>query len=310
MAERAMAVLDSIGDAVLSTDLTGNVIYLNRVAEHMTGWSAAEAYGRPLHEVLQVIDAESRDPVRDPLTMAMRRNAIVGLGENCVLIGRDGSESAIEDTAAPVHDRSGQVTGAVMVFRDVGAARALSLRMSHLAQHDVLTGLPNRMLLTDRLDRAIAAARRHGVSLAVLFLDLDGFKHINDSLGHSTGDRVLQAVARRLEAGVRRSDTVSRHGGDEFVVLLSEVACAKDATLNADKLLAAIAVPHHIDNQALQVTASLGISLYPADGTDPETLLQQADIALLRAKARRNSLLPQHDGPGACVQVGASRQVS
>jgi diguanylate cyclase (GGDEF)-like protein/PAS domain S-box-containing protein len=310
MAERAMAVLDSIGDAVLSTDLTGNVIYLNRVAEHMTGWSAAEAYGRPLHEVLQVIDAESRDPVRDPLTMAMRRNAIVGLGENCVLIGRDGSESAIEDTAAPVHDRNGQVTGAVMVFRDVGAARALSLRMSHLAQHDVLTGLPNRLLLTDRLDRAIAAARRHGVSLAVLFLDLDGFKHINDSLGHSTGDRVLQAVARRLEAGVRRSDTVSRHGGDEFVVLLSEVACAKDATLNADKLLAAIAVPHHIDNQALQVTASLGISLYPADGTDPETLLQQADIALLRAKARRNSSRPQHEGPVACVQVGASRQVS
>ena len=203
MAERAMAVLDSIGDAVLSTDLTGNVIYLNRIAEHMTGWSAAEAYGRPLHEVLQIIDAESREPIRDPLTMAMRRNAIVGLGENCLLIGRDGSESAIEDTAAPVHDRNGQVTGAVMVFRDVGAARALSLRMSHLAQHDVLTGLPNRLLLTDRLDRAIAAARRHGVSLAVLFLDLDGFKHINDSLGHSTGDRVLQAVARRLEAGVR-----------------------------------------------------------------------------------------------------------
>ena len=308
MAERAMAVLDSIGDAVLSTDLTGNVIYLNRVAEHMTGWSAAEAYGRPLHEVLQVIDAETRDPVRDPLTMAMRRNAIVGLGENCVLIGRDGSESAIEDTAAPVHDRNGQVTGAVMVFRDVGAARALSLRMSHLAQHDVLTGLPNRLLLTDRLDRAIAAARRHGVSLAVLFLDLDGFKYINDSLGHATGDRVLQAVARRLEAGVRGSDTVSRHGGDEFVVLLSEVTCAEDATLNADKLLAAIAVPHHIDNQALQVTASVGISLYPADGTDPGTLLQRADLALLRAKAQRSSSLSQHDGPGAYVQVGASRQ--
>ena len=310
MAERAMALLDSIGDAVLSTDLTGNIIYLNRVAEHMTGWPAAEAYGRPLHEVLQIIDADSRDPVRDPLAMAMRRNAIVGLGENCVLVGRDGTESAIEDTAAPVHDRNGQVTGAVMVFRDVGAARALSLRMSHLAQHDVLTGLPNRLLLTDRLDRAIASARRHGVSLAVLFLDLDGFKYINDSLGHATGDRVLQAVARRLEAGVRGSDTVSRHGGDEFVVLLSEVACAEDATLNADKLLASIAVPHHIGDHALQVTASVGISLYPADGGDPGTLMQRADLALLRAKAQRRSSLPQDDGVGACVQIGASRPAS
>jgi diguanylate cyclase (GGDEF)-like protein/PAS domain S-box-containing protein len=291
-AERAVAMLDSIGDAVLSTDLVGNVVYLNPIAEHMTGWSAAEARGRPLHEVLQIIDADSRESVRDTLTMAMRRDAIVGLGENCLLIGRDGHESAIEDTAAPVHDRDGQVTGAVIVFRDIGAARALSLRMSHLAQHDILTGLPNRLLLTDRLDRAIAAARRHGVSLAVLFLDLDGFKRINDSLGHATGDRMLQSVARRLAAGVRDSDTVSRHGGDEFIVLLSEVVCAEDAMFSADKLLAAIAVPHRIDGQALQVTASVGISLYPADGTDPEILLQQADLALLRAKAHRRSWPP------------------
>ena len=157
--------------------------------------------------------------------------------------------------------------------------------MSHLAQHDVLTGLPNRLLLTDRLDRAIAAACRHGNQLAVLFLDLDRFKRINDRLGHAAGDQVLQSVASRLVAGVRRSDTVSRHGGDQFVVLLSEVACADDAACTADALRTRIAAPHRIDGRDLRVTASVGIAVYPADGTDAATLLNTADFALLRAKS-------------------------
>ena len=286
-AEHAQATLDSIGDAVLCTDLAGNVTYLNPVAERMTGWSASEASGRALQEVLRIIDAENRQPVRDPLAMAMRRDAIVGLADSCLLIHRDGRESLVEDTAAPIHDRNGQVSGAVIVFRDVGAARALSLRMSHLAQHDALTGLPNRLLLNDRLDRAIAAARRHGSLLAVLFMDLDRFKGINDSLGHVVGDRVLQSVARRLVAGVRDSDTVSRQGGDEFIVLLSEVACAEDAAFSADKLLAATAVPHLIDGEDLHVTASVGIGVYPIDGTDAVTLLRKADLAMLAARRQR-----------------------
>jgi len=290
--QRAQAMLDSIGDAVLSTDLAGNITYLNPVAERMTGWSASEALGRPLQEVLRIIDADSREPVRNPLAMATAEDATFGLSANCLLIRRDGRESAIEDTAAPVHDRHGQVTGAVIVFHDVGAARALSLRMSHLAQHDILTGLPNRLLLTDRLDRAIATARRHVSSLAVLFMDLDRFKRINDCLGHAAGDQVLQSVAARLVAGVRSSDTVSRYGGDEFVVLLTEVACAEDAAFSADNLLASIAAPHRIDGEDLYVTASVGIGVYPADGTDAEALLKEADLALLRAKAQRRACPP------------------
>jgi diguanylate cyclase (GGDEF)-like protein/PAS domain S-box-containing protein len=287
MPHDARVTLDSIGDAVLSTDLAGNVTYLNPVAERMTGWTESEAVGRPLQEVLRIIDADSREPVLNPLAMAMRCNTNAGVSENCLLVGRDGRESAIEDTAAPIHDHNGKVTGAVIVFHDVGVARALSLRMSHLAQHDVLTGLPNRMLLADRLERAIAAAHRHGGSLAVLFLDLDHFKRINDRLGHAAGDEVLQSVARRLVASVRRTDTVSRHGGDEFVVLLSEVACAEDAAFSADNLLAAIAVPQFIEGRNLRVTASAGISVYPFDGLDAAMLLKKADFALLDAKARR-----------------------
>ena len=285
----AQVILDSIGDAVVSTDIAGNITYLNPVAERMTGWSRSEASGKPLQHVVRIIDALSREPVRDPLAMAMRQDDTVGLGDGCLLVRRDGEESAIEDTAAPIHDSGGQVTGAVIVFHGVGAARAMSDRMSHLAQHDQLTGLPNRLLLHDRLSRAIALARRRASSLAVLFLDVDRFKCINDSMGHAAGDELLQSIAGRLTACVRDSDTVCRYGGDEFVVMLSEVACSEDAAFSADQLLAAIARPHRIDDQDLHVTASVGVSVYPDDGTDAVTLLRKADLALLRAKPDRSA---------------------
>ena len=287
--ERAQVTLNSIGDAVISTDVAGRVTYLNVVAESMTGWWRQEACGRPLQEVLRIIDGDSREPALNPLAMAILYNKIVGLGANSVLIRRDGYESAIEDTAAPIYDRRGQVTGAVIVFHDVAVARAMSLRMSYLAQHDFLTELPNRMLLNDRLTQAIASAHRHRKSLAVLFLDVDHFKHINDSLGHAIGDQVLQSIAQRLVACVRRSDTVSRQGGDEFVILLSEVARAEDAAFTADKILAAVNRPHLIDHQELHVTVSIGIGVYPDDGADAETLLKSADMALFQAKAQGRS---------------------
>jgi len=287
--ERAQVTLNSIGDAVISTDVIGHVTYLNAVAESMTGWSRQEASGRPLQDVLRIIDGDSREPALNPLAMAILYNKSVGLSANCVLIRRDGYESAIEDTAAPIHDARGQVTGAVIVFHDVGVARAMSLRMSYLAQHDFLTELPNRLLLNDRLTQAIASAQRHRKSLAVLFLDVDHFKHINDSLGHAIGDQLLQSIAQRLVACVRHSDTVSRHGGDEFVVLLTEVTRAEDAALTANKILAAVSRPHLIGPQDLHVTVSVGIGVYPDDGADAETLLQNADIALFQAKAQGRS---------------------
>ena len=284
--ERAQVTLASIGDAVISTDVAGNITYLNPVAESMTGWSRLEASGRPLQEVLRLIDGDSREPALNPLAMATLHNKTVGLGANCVLIRRDGYESAIEDTAAPIHDRRGQVIGAVIVFHDVSVARAMSLRMSYLAQHDFLTELPNRMLLNDRLTQAIAAAHRHRISLAVLFVDVDHFKHINDTLGHAIGDRILKSIAQRLVACVRSSDTVSRYGGDEFVVLLSEVAHSDDAASSVHKIFAVLSTPHRIEQEELHVTVSVGIGVYPGDGTDAETLLKNADTALLSAKTQ------------------------
>jgi len=282
--ERAQVTLNSIGDAVLSTDIEGNVTYLNLVAERMTGWSREEASGRPLAEVLQIIEGVTREPVRNPMGLAARQNKTVGLTADCILIRRDGFESAIENSAAPIHDRGGQVIGAVIVFRDVSQTRAQTLKMSHLAQHDFLTDLPNRLLLNDRLTQAIALARRDGNQLAVLFLDLDRFKHINDSLGHAIGDQLLQSVAERLAACVRTSDTVSRQGGDEFVILLSKVEHAKDAARSAEKMLAALTTSHRIAQHDLHVTVSIGIGIYPDDGQDAETLVKSADTAMYHAK--------------------------
>ena len=170
------------------------------------------------------------------------------------------------------------------IFRDQTTARATAQQITHSAEHDFLTGLPNRMLLNDRLGHAIALARRRKNKVAVLFLDLDGFKHINDSLGHPIGDKLLQSVAIRLMACVRGSDMVSRQGGDEFVVLLSDVQRPEDVAVTAQRLLRAVAGVHSVDGHDLQITTSIGVSIYPDDGLDAETLIKNADTAMYQAK--------------------------
>ena len=283
-AERARVTLDSIGDAVLSTDVKGYVTYLNRIAEALTGWSAKEAVGRPLAEVFKIIDGVTREPAPDPMEHAIRANKVVGLTMNCVLIRRDGQESAIEDAAAPILDSDGELSGAVIVFRDVNAARAMALKMSHLAQHDALTDLPNRSLLTQQLVQAIALAGRHDRQVAVLFLDLDHFKNVNDTLGHAIGDELLQSVGERLRSCVRQTDTVCRQGGDEFIVLLSEIGGRVDAISCARKILTALSATHPIDGNDINIGSSIGISVFPENGQDADVLLKAADTAMYYAK--------------------------
>jgi diguanylate cyclase (GGDEF)-like protein/PAS domain S-box-containing protein len=282
--ERAQVTLNSIGDAVICTDISGRITFLNLVAERMTGWAWQEAAGRPMAEVFRIIDAVSRETTPNPMELAVANDRVMNLPANCILLRRDGFEAPIEDSVAPIHDREGKATGAVIVFRDVSAARAMSLQMAHSAQHDFLTGLPNRMLFNDRVNQAIALAARHMKKVAVLFLDLDGFKHINDSLGHPIGDKLLQSIAQRLVNCVRGADTVSRQGGDEFVVLLSEVAQAEDAAITARRMLQAVAEAHGVDHHDLHVTTSIGLSIYPDDGLDAETLIKNADTAMYQAK--------------------------
>jgi diguanylate cyclase (GGDEF)-like protein/PAS domain S-box-containing protein len=269
------AILNSIGEAVLSTDVSGNITYLNQAGQILTGWSCEEAAGRPMAEVFRILDAPHSDTALDQA---------VHQPSSCILIRRNGVEIPIESSVSLLHGRQGQVTGSVTVARDVTAARSMALQMTHSALHDVLTGLPNRILLNDRINQAIALASRHRKKFAVLFLDLDGFKYINDSLGHPVGDELLQSVAKRLVGCVRASDTISRQGGDEFVVLLSEMDQSDEAAVMARRLLEAVTDTHSIGEHNLHVTMSIGLCIYPDDGVDAETLIKNSDTAMYQAK--------------------------
>jgi diguanylate cyclase (GGDEF)-like protein/PAS domain S-box-containing protein len=282
--EWAQVTLNSIGDGVICADTLGNINFLNLEAEKMSRWSSEPAKGRPMAEVFRIVDSTSREVIANPAETAIEQDRTTHLPPNAVLIGRDRSETPIEGSVAPIHDRHGELTGAVIVFRDVSAAQAMSSAMTHSAHHDFLTGLPNRMLFNDRVNQAIGRGMRHGKKVAVLFLDLDGFKHINDSLGHPLGDELLCSIAECLGNCVRQVDTVSRQGGDEFVVLLSEMGKAEDAAITARRILKAVAQTRSIANHDLTITASLGVSVFPDDGLDAETLIKNADTAMYQAK--------------------------
>ena len=282
--ERSRITLNAIGDAVLSIDLSGNLIYINRAAEIMTGWPQNDALGRPIAEVFNIINSTTRKAVFNSTTSIIHENEIVTLEANPILLRSDGTECVIENSIKAIYNRDGKVTGAVIIFHNADDSRTTALKMTHLAQHDFLTGLPNRLLLTERLSQAIGLAYRNNMQVALLFIDLDFFKHINDSLGHAIGDQLLQSVAERLVSCVRATDTVCRQGGDEFVILLSEIERPQDAALTAEKLFVAFSEPHLIGVHELHITLSIGISVYPGDGKNAEALMQNADAAMYHAK--------------------------
>jgi diguanylate cyclase (GGDEF)-like protein/PAS domain S-box-containing protein len=288
----AQATLDAIGDAIVTTDAAGTVTYLNRAAERMTSWPAADAIGRPIDAVLHLIDPDTRLDLPSPLRLAMAGDKTVALPLHCLLIGRDGQETPVEDSTAPVHDADGAVSGAVIVFRHVGATLAHARAMAHAALHDPLTGLPNRLLVLDRLVTALAIARRRRGPLAVGFLDIDNFKRVNDRAGHAAGDRLLREVATRLRASLRVSDTVGRYGGDEFVIVLPELAARANVTAIAATMQAATAGIYTVDDRDVHITVSLGMALSPRGDDDAAAIIARADQAMYDAKAR---------GPGECT---------
>lgn len=284
--DMAQITLNSIGDAVLVVNPQGEVIYLNTVAEKLTGWSSKAALGHPVEDVFRIVDGTTRERAVSPSRRAISEGRIVELELGSVLIRKDGTDLAIEDSAAPILNRSGAIVGAVIVFHDARESRTVTARMSHQAHHDSLTGLPNRLLLMERLNQAIGMAGRHHKQIALLFLDLDHFKEINDAYGHAVGDHLLRDIAGDIVSCVRGTDTVSRLGGDEFVILLTQVEAMRDAAQVAEKLLAKFARPRVIDGHSLKVTLSIGISSYPENGLDAGALMQNADSAMYVTKSQ------------------------
>jgi diguanylate cyclase (GGDEF)-like protein/PAS domain S-box-containing protein len=266
-------------DAVVITDRDGRIEYVNEAFEAVTGYAREAVLGRT--PALLKSGKQGPEFYRKMWQMILAGSVF---SEVFVNRRRDGTLYYEEKIITPLTDADGRITHFVATGRDISERVQIQERMQYLAHHDALTELPNRALFLDRLKQALARARWHQRLVAVLFLDIDHFKNINDSLGHDAGDRLLQELAKRLGGALRDGDTVARFGGDEFVILLDDVAAPGDVRALAHKLLAVLAAPFPAADAVLHVSASIGISLFPADGEDAATLLKHADTAMYRAK--------------------------
>jgi diguanylate cyclase (GGDEF)-like protein/PAS domain S-box-containing protein len=277
--------LKSIGDGVIATDTKGTITFMNRMAEALTGWLQSDAVGRPFTEVLHLVHARTRENVESLVERVLAENLIIEMGPDTVLITRDGQEVPVDDSAAPITDDDENVNGVVIVFRDITTRKGVEDQLRYLSAHDALTGLPNRTLFVDRLAIAFELARRHSdYQFAVLFIDLDRFKIINDSLGHLFGDQVLITAAKRLGEDLRGEDTLARLGGDEFVILLSCINGLLDAIHFAKRIMNKMTTAVSVDGIDVFTSASIGIALNGERYERPEDILRDADTALYQAK--------------------------
>ena len=278
------ALLASIRDAMVTTNAAGRVLRLNAAAHSLTGWTEADAIGRRIEEVINLREYGTDNPHPNPAYGALRDRRVVEDTGHSLLVGRDGRRIGMHLKAVPMLDGGGRVEGCLVLFHDASEAIRLAERMSYLGQHDTLTGLPNRILLVDRLEQATRLADRNSDHLAVIFLDLDNFHQVNEAHDHAAADQVLRELAYRLCDALRESDTVCRLGADEFVILLRGVHSYTSVEGIAAKLLRVVATPHMIGQETIEITCSMGISLYPRDASDAETLMHMADGAMHRAK--------------------------
>jgi diguanylate cyclase (GGDEF)-like protein/PAS domain S-box-containing protein len=288
--ELAEVTLRSIGDAVITTDPKLRITSLNPIAEAMTGWTSIEAQGRVIEEIFQLFDAQHGNPVANPLRVAIEHNTIVDLAGKTLLRHRHGFDTPVEDSSAPIHDHADNVIGGVLVFHDVSETRALALKMIHLTQHDTLTGLPNRSQLQGHIEQALATATRRQQRAAVLYIDIDNFKQVNELYGHAEGDRVLRAFTAQVRRCLASDELLSRHGGDEFVVVLAHVESIGEVASMCQKLVTCCEQTHVAELPELSLRVSIGISIFPDDAVEPESLLQHAETATYAAKAQG-----QHD---------------
>lgn len=287
--ERAQVTLQSIGDGVITTDSEGRIDYLNPVAEQLSGWSSLDARGQQINKVLRLLDETSHEELENPLLRCLRENKVVAFAEQSVLVNRLGQEIAIQDSAAPIRDRNGRTVGAVVVFRDVTKERRLKRALSYQASHDALTGLINRREFDNKLQLAVQSAREGEGPHALLYVDLDQFKVVNDTCGHSAGDRLLRDVTGILRQHVRAADTISRLGGDEFGVLVQHCS-AEQAARIADNIRQAVRdYRFSWEQNSTSIGASIGVVEITSDSESVASLLSAADIACYAAKdAGRN----------------------
>jgi len=286
-------ILEGIVDGVIATDVHGVITFMNPVASLLTGWKANAVVSKRIEDILQLFDGDKETPVVFSPQEIIEKEGFPETVPNLYIINPQG-KTPIEIKASVIKDESGVPAGLVILLRDITERRNHEQELRRLAIHDTLTQLPNRLLFFDRLHLALSHARRHGHSLAILMLDLDNFKKVNDTYGHFVGDQLLKEAGQRLVAAIRSTDTVARFGGDEFVLLLPEIQSEAAAAQIAQRILEVIRSPFEINQIPLLITVSIGLALFPEDGQDPESLITNADLALYAAKDRGRNRLCFH----------------
>lgn len=300
--ERAQVTLGAIAEAVISVDADGKIEYLNGQAEHLTGWTDPDARGRPLSEVYQISDEETLEPQEPRLLSLIKDDRALAPNQPAVLTTKDGRQIAIEDAAAPIRLPAGGDAGGVIVFRDVTESRQLLKTVTYQATHDPLTGLVNRRELEKCLQRSLDRSRQSRVSGAVLFMDLDQFKIVNDTCGHEAGDELLRQLASLYRNEIRERDTLGRLGGDEFALIVDH--CSRDEALSiADKILDSTRAFEFVrDGRVFKIGVSIGLATFDARTSSTEEVLTLADRACYVAKASGKNQIRIDAG----VQAGAT----
>ena len=287
------SLMETMADSIYFKDRQCRLVRVNRkMARDLGRADTAELIGRTDVELFG--EEFGRRTMLDDLRIMETDEPIIGLTESRQL--ESGQVNWTLTTKTPLHDAAGAVVGLLGITREINELKRAELALENLATHDTLTGLPNRYLMFDRLNQLLVRAERYRSSFAVLFIDLDGFKRVNDSRGHDVGDFVLRAVAERLRQSVRAADTVARIGGDEFVILVDALRAGPDATTLAQKIQGVLGKPFPLPGGAAKVTVSIGISRYPEDGDAADVLLKAADVAMYRAK--QEAAPPRQVGPG------------
>lgn len=276
--QRARA-FDYLFDAVVVTDTTGTIVDWNTGSENLYGYSRDDAIGQPV-SILHV--PEDVDHITAEVIAAVGKHGKWS-GE-VRMLHKDGHIGWIESMCVPILDDDGQMTGALGINRDITSRIEEKERLNNLAHYDQLTEIPNRYLLLDRVTHLIEKAERNNTEFALLYLDLDNFKGINDTRGHAFGDQVLKAIATGIKQSIRNSDTVARIGGDEFVILIEDITDKNDISMIANVLIDTLRTPLTINDDDIKVSGSIGIAVYPDDGLTTDELLASADKAMYKAK--------------------------
>ena len=307
--ELAQVTLKSIGDAVITTDASGKVQYVNPVAERLTGWSTAEATGRPSVEILQTIDRFTRKPIANPVDLVLQENQIYEFDSDTLLISRDGTEYAVENSAAPIHDSQGQLIGVVIVFHDVTQSRNLAQELSWQATHDSLTGLYNRRKFEEEVNLAITDSQKNDTCHALCYLDLDRFKIVNDTCGHVAGDELLKQITKLLKQRIRGSDIFARLGGDEFGLLLNQ--CSTEIAHKIANQLRQLVQNFCFtwEDKIFRIGVSIGLVTIDSTTANLTNVLSTADAACYAAKEEgRNCVHLYHEKDTVVAQQRGERQ--